>query len=273
MNLIQQSVLRADLDIPGFNVAKILESIVFGIIQGIAEFLPISSSGHIVIAQKLFGYAEPSVVENVLLHVGTLVAIVIFFFKDILDLFKVRRKEIFLIAIGTIPIVALVFFFGDSIEGLFKSTRVIGGALIITAIWLLSGSLVSRYASNNSENSKLSGWQALLVGISQAIAIVPGVSRSGATISTALLLKKNQDLAFRFSFLLSIPAVFGALLYKAKDIVAVNVADLAAMLLGSFIACVIGVFALWFLKRVLIKNKFYYFSVYCAILGLVLLFI
>lgn len=249
----------------------IIQSIISGILQGITEFLPISSSGHLVILHTLFGYTEPKVLEDVLLHAGTLVAIIIFFRKDIIGLVK-DRKSVFLIVIGSIPIIIAVLIFGDFVEKCFSSIRTVGIALLITGTWLLLASLVSKSAEDNTEGLKISPLHALLIGISQAIALFPGISRSGATISTALMLKRSRDTAFRFSFLLSIPALFGAVLYKAGDITEISSNELTIMALGSIIACFTGLAALWCLRKVLIKGKLYYFSLYCFAAGLAVIF-
>lgn len=251
---------------------SILESVISGIVQGATEFLPISSSGHLVILHTIFGYKEPKVLEDVLFHFSTLFAVIIFFRKDIAGLFK-DKKKILLIITGSIPVALAGFFFYETIERLFVNVKVVGIALLVTGVWILLGSFTSRNARGETQKSKLSLWHALLIGIGQTIALIPGISRSGATISTALLLKWDRKEAFTFSFLLSVPAILGAVLYKMKDLLLVGLVDVGTLACGGAVACIVGIAALWFLKKVLLGGKLYYFSIYCWIAGLIILFI
>jgi len=230
---------------------SIFESVISGIVQGATEFLPISSSGHLVILHTIFGYKEPKVLEDILFHFGTLFAVIIFFRKDIVGLFKDKKKFLLIIA-GSIPVAFAGFFFYGIIEQLFVNVKAVGIALLVAGLWILLGSFASR-------NVK--------------VALIPGISRSGATISTALLLKRDRKEAFTFSFLLSVPAILGAVLYKMKDLFLVGLVDVGVLACGSAVACIVGIAALWFLKKVLLGGKLYYFSIYCWIAGLIILFI
>jgi len=250
---------------------SILEAIVAGVVQGITEFLPISSSGHLVILHAFFGYTEPRILEYILLHAGTLVAIIIFFRNDILRLFRDRRLFL-MIAVGTVPIVIVGFLFGKYIEPLFASTKAVGIALLVTGFWILAGELISRSTVHGPRPTKIRWWQALFIGIAQAVALFPGISRSGATISTGLLCGKKRDEVFRFSFLLSIPALIGASLYKAAVLSETDLSNLGYMILGAGVSCIVGIAALWLLRNILMKKELYYFSVYCWVIGLITLF-
>ena len=187
---------------------SILETVISGIVQGITEFLPISSSAHLVILHTFFGYKEAKVLEDVLLHFGTLLAVLIFFRRDIINLFK-EKKKVLLIFVGSIPIVVAGFFFGKNIETLFSDTKAVGVALIVTSAWLLAADISLRLRREDKRSQALGVWHALVIGISQALAVIPGISRSGATISTGILLNRKRETSFRFSFLLSVPAILG----------------------------------------------------------------
>lgn len=251
---------------------NILESVISGVVQGLTEFLPVSSSGHLVILHSFLGYAEPKVLEGVLLHAGTLVAVIIFFRRDIVALLRNYRGLGVIIA-GTIPVVVVGFVFSDKIERLFVNVRIVGMALIFTGAWLFAGDLASRFKKETSGKKGFSIRQAFLVGIAQACALIPGISRSGATISAGLALGKSRQEAFRFSFLLSIPAVLGALIYKLGGASQYGLEDIAGPVLwGSVTACLTGIIALWFLRKVLLTKRFYFFSIYCWIVGLIALF-
>jgi len=239
-----------------------LKYILLGFIQGVTEFLPVSSSGHLVILQRVLGVGGEEIALSVILHLGTLFAVIIFFFKDILKLLG-NIKSLLLIAIvtiitGTIGIVGKDFF-----EGLFSSLKPVVLALVVTGIILL---LTKRFmdAKRNSLNIK----DAFFLGLAQGLAIIPGISRSGITISTLLFRKIDRETSFKFSFLASIPVILGAALLEAKKIdfaLQFNLLNFAAGFMSSFLT---GLFALWVLKLVLQKAKLHYFGYYCIVVAI-----
>lgn len=269
-----------------------------GLVQGIAEFLPISSSGHLSILQNLFKveYAESEhLLFDVLLHVGTLVALFVFYWKDIKSMvrdsvsfisgntqdsgeegrLKPSVRMVFLIVVATLPLV-VVLPFTDAVESLCGNTPFIAFALIITGVLLyISGKL----AEGRRTEKTASVTDALVVGLAQAVAVIPGLSRSGTTITVGLARGFRRDFAVRFAFLMSIPAVLGSTLVTLlKAIVNGGIvwANVPAYLVGMVIAAVVGYFALVFLKKILSgPSGFSKFAYYCwgvGVLSLVLSF-
>jgi len=238
---------------------SVLEAIISGIVQGVAEFLPISSSGHLVILHRLIGLKEPQIVFDIFLHVGTLIAVFIVFWRDIVDIFTTKKMLGVFILLGTAATVFFVLIFGANIEALFINVKFVGGMLILTGVWLIFGTFI-RFGSDG-----LSGFKAVLIGLAQGIAAIPGISRSGVTISTALFLGIDVKTAARFSFLLSIPAIIGAFFFKMKDVVSVGIN--AGYFIGLITSCIVGVLSLKLLLRVLYGNKFHIFGFYCIFIG------
>jgi len=242
--------------------------VISGIVQGAAEFLPISSSGHLVILHRLIGIGEPQIGFDIFLHLGTLLAIFIVFGKDILECFTSKKRIGFLVIAGSVVTVAWVLVFGKGIEASFGNPKTVGAMFIVTGAWLILGSFV-RFGTEG-----LTGLKAVLIGLAQGIAVMPGISRSGATISTGLFLGLSGDMAARFSFLLSIPAVIGAVLFKVRDGGAGFGGFSGYYIAGFAAALVTGVFSLKLLLRMLAKSRFHWFGIYCILLGIsVLLFL
>ncbi len=248
---------------------SIIEAIIIGLVQGLTEFLPISSSGHLVILQKLLKINLPGNLIEVSAHLGTLLSIILIYKNDIYDLiisFKSSKTKdyIIIVAIATIPSVVFVLIAKSFILTLFESSRSVSFALIFTGIVLF----ISHYG--NYTIKKLNISKGLIIGIFQALAILPGISRSGMTISIALLLGiKNVDAA-KFSFILAIPAIFGAAILTLIEIDLNEIDDLIFPLIAAaFIAFLSGYHALKFLIKILNNGKFYYFSIYCIFLGII----
>lgn len=239
------------------------EVIISGIVQGVTEFLPISSSGHLVILHKIIGLEEPQLALDIFLHIGTLVSIFIIFWKDIIRIVTVDRKACLFILLGTVATAAFVLLFGDMIESAFANVKAVGLMLIVTGIWLFFGGFL-RFGGEG-----LTGAKSILIGLVQGIAAMPGISRSGVTISTALFLGLDFKKAARFSFLLSIPAIIGAFFFKVKDADAMGFSFI--YLIGMIVACIVGVLSLKLLLRILNKGKFHLFGVYCIAMGVVTL--
>ncbi len=243
-----------------------LKYIILGIIQGITEFLPVSSSGHLVIIQKFIGVTEQAVVISVVLHLGTSLALVIFFFKDILNLLRNMRLLSYIIIVtlvtGIIGISGKGFF-----EKLFNSPRLVAVALIFTGIILI---LTRKFMEK--KRSALNIKDAFILGLTQGFAIIPGISRSGITISTLLFRGIDRETSFRFSFLASIPAVFGAAILEAKDISLTSNIGTKSLIIGFIFSLLIGLLSLRILKIILGKAKLYYFGYYCIIIAIITLF-
>jgi undecaprenyl-diphosphatase len=267
----------------------VLKAIILGLVQGLTEFLPVSSSGHLVLGQHLFGFKEPEILFDVILHTGTLVAVVLVFYKElgslILEFFRLpktlaqdggfsaawKERPVFrlmlLIIVGLIPTGLMGVLLKDVFESLFASTLAVGIALLITGAVLF---LTSRAPATGHNISGFKTRDALAIGIAQGLAITPGISRSGMTISTGLFLGLDRELAAKYSFLLSIPAILGALILEVKDGLsgAFGPMELAV---GFIAALISGYLALVLLLRLVRKGRLHYFAYYCWCVGLVTL--
>jgi undecaprenyl-diphosphatase len=245
----------------------LLEAIISGILQGLTEFLPISSSGHLVILHHLFGYKEPQLIFDIALHVGTLFSIIIYFRYDIIKMLKEETDLLKYILIATIPTGIIAFSFKGIFESFFSNIKIVGAMLLVTAVFLFVGDLASRKETKDSNRITAMSWlKALIIGIIQGISIIPGISRGGSTISTALLLKVGKRQAVKFSFLLSIPAVVGALLIEFP--IAVRDAILTPnMIFASIIAFFVGLVSIQVLVTSILHDKLRYFAAYCILVG------
>ena len=245
-----------------------IKYILLGIVQGFTEFLPVSSSGHLVILQKILGIHDHAVAISVVLHLGTLLAIIVFFWKDILNLLK-NFKLLILVAV-VVVITGLIGVLGkDFFESLFNSPKLVGLAWIFTGLLLVSTKKITQ-----ANRDKLNFKDAIILGLTQSVAIIPGVSRSGITISTLFFRKINPALAFTFSFLVSIPIILGAAILEARKIEIIPKSDFLNLGMGFVFSFFVGLAALLFLKTVITKAKFYYFGYYCILMAAVtLLFI
>lgn len=260
--------------------------IALAVIQGIAEFLPISSSAHLIIFRDVFniGTAITSDLElsfDIALHFGTLLAIVVYFFKDFLKiLIKGFTKGIkdedgkimYFVLFASIPAALVGIFFKDSVEFIRNNLYVIAFALVFMGVLLY---LVDKYSENNLEIKSMSLTSAFIIGISQAFALIPGFSRSGTTITTARLLKIKREEAAKFSFYLSAPVTFGAVLLDLMDkgtidILSENINLFASGIVVSFL---VGLFCISFLLKYLRKHDFKIFMIYRIILAIIVLII
>lgn len=230
-----------------------------GILQGLTEFLPISSSGHLVLVQSFIpGFSQPGVLLDVVLHLGTLFSIIYYYRRRIV---KLKLNYIYLIIIGTIPVVLIGFLFQDYIEMFFGSVKLVGIALIVTGIInLLTDRAVSR-------SVKVKYKESILIGFAQALALIPGISRSGSTISAGSNLGIDKRKAAEFSFLLSIPAILGASVLQIASYGSDGLGNMTYYIAGFFAAFITGVFAINLVLRSLKARNFKYFAVYCFIVG------
>ncbi len=256
----------------------IIQAIVLGIVQGITEWLPVSSSAHLVILQHLFGYGN-SVAFDIMVHGGTLLAVVLYFWRDFVmllrnlvftfvDIFKIGRKAFYrdedrmmtwYIVLATVPIVIVGLALQDYIEEIFNSLLLVGVALLITGFWLIS---TARKSGKGDVTLKTAMW----IGLAQSAAIIPGISRSGSTISTGMLLGVDKARAARFSFLLSIPAIGGAF---ALELLSIPAHDMFSLpnIVGFIASFTVGLATIHFLLGVIRRGKFYLFALYCWALG------
>ncbi len=262
---------------------NIIQAIILGIVQGLTEFLPVSSSAHLVFVTDIFGLQQ-NVAFDTLLHLGTLLAVVGYFWKDLitiissfisslLDIFRGRFKEgleekpfkklSWLLLVGTIPAGLMGILLKSQFEALFNSIIYVGIFLIVTGL-LLWGA--ERVKPGEKDIKDITFTNAIAIGIAQGIAIAPGISRSGATISAGLFSGLNRELAARYSFLLSIPAILGAALVQAKDITSFD-ASTAALIAGFVSAAIFGYLAIKLLLKIIKERSLMIFAYYCWIIG------
>lgn len=244
-----------------------IEAILLGIIQGITEFLPISSDGHLVIFQNLLGLKEPEFLFDILLHGGTLLATLLIFWKEIFALLK-HPRALLLIMAGCIPTALMGFFLVDIMERFWTMNVACIGLLITgTYMWLTRWAPKERLAVEELLFPTLTVPKAFLIGTAQGLALFPGISRSSLTITTALLLKSRRTEAVTFSFLLSIPSIIGAIglkLYKTPHLEL----NSFPMLAGFLSAFIVGLPSLWILIKIVRQGHFFKFSYYCWAVGI-----
>jgi undecaprenyl-diphosphatase len=256
------------------------QAIFLAIVQGITEFLPVSSSGHLVIFQKIFGFKEPPIAFDALVHFGTLFSVLIFFRKDIKKIIKGLFKEIrikkkgesthlmILLIIGSLPAVLFGFLLKEKIESIFNSISLLSVSFLITALILFLTGLVKE-KEKEIKKTKIS--DSIFIGLFQALAILPGVSRSGSTISGGLFRGIKKEDAFNFSFFLGIIAIFGATILQLPKITNFTSLEATTGIIGFLLSAIFGFLAIKILKPIVIKGKFYYFGIYCLVLGILCL--
>lgn len=248
--------------------------VLLGIVQGLTEFLPVSSSGHLVIAERFLGLDPPGVLLEAFLHVGTLAAVLWVFRSDIADLAKAftrrgtieRRKEFGLLVAGTVPIVVVGLFFRSIADAVFSSLAVVGGGLLVTAVALA----VADRLRTCAHRRELQFVDSLIVGVAQALALFPGVSRSGMTIAAGIARKVEPARAARFSFLLSIPALLGATALSLWDLAAGGgwSGDWLGIAIGTVASLIVGVIAIHALLAIVRRSRLGFFALYCVCAGL-----
>ncbi|MBN1405037.1 MAG: undecaprenyl-diphosphate phosphatase [Candidatus Omnitrophica bacterium] len=245
-------------------------AIASGVLQGVTEFLPVSSSAHLAILHNYLGYKEPQILFDIFLHIGTLFAVLVYFRKDIVAVFSKEKRVLFLVLISSIPTAAIGVLFKPFFEESFVNIKLIAVFLLINAFLLFTADLVMRLMAK-SKNSNIGFLKAFIIGTVQGAAILPGLSRSGTTISAALILNVKKADAVRYSFLLAIPAILGALIFKLNDIGSFCAASLAPFMAGALASFFIGLAAISILIKSVTKNKLYLFGVYCFLVGSVIL--
>ena len=258
-------------------------AIIMGIVQGFTEFLPVSSSGHLALVQNIVdfeAYMSSHMVFDIALHLGTLVSVVIAFWDDIKFLFvsgidwlrhgfKVEKHEgrntVFMLFIATLPLI-VAYLLKDKIEEVFQNPVLIGVALLFTAtiLWLSD-----RVTGGKKTGGTMGIKDALVIGLMQMIAVLPGVSRSGSTMTAGLFTGLKRDFAVKFAFLLSIPAVLGATVTSIPDVLAMTWTgnDVMTFLIGIVCAAVSGYYAIFMVRKIAASKNFKYFAYYCAFAG------
>ena len=244
-----------------------LDALILGILQGMTEFLPVSSSGHLVLGQKLLGINVPGNAFEVIVHIGTLMSVLVVFWPDIHRLLSEikessARTYIFALLLGTTPAIIVGLLLKDQIALMFDNVHSVALALMVTGIILISSKW---FLNTKSDLTVVKGFS---IGLAQALAIIPGISRSGATICTGLIMGLSAEEAARFSFLLSIPAIAGAGFLTAMDIdeLPLSVDVITVGLLSSFL---VGWAALKWLLNLLKTGKFHWFGIYCLLIGII----
>ncbi len=265
----------------------ILQAIIIGVVQGLTEFLPVSSSAHLVFVPYLLG-TESGLAFDTLLHIGTLVAVVVYFWNDLVHMLKsflssladlprgrfregLRedqfKKLAWMVIIGTIPAGFAGILFKDFFEGLFSNVPAVGAFLVVTGFLLYGSEMISRKTRSKADLGEMTIKNSLIIGVAQACAIAPGISRSGATISTGLFLGLERELAARFSFLLSIPAILGAALVQVKDISSLLDVTTGATIAGVIAAAISSYLAIKVMLKLVSERDLLVFAYYCWIIG------
>ena len=256
-----------------------IQALILGIIQGLTEYLPVSSSGHLAIGQALFGLedGESNLAFTVLLHVATVLSTVVILWSEIVWLFKdffkfqwnEGTKYIVNILISMIPVALVGFFFKDKIEEVFGSGLLIVGIMLLVTASLLTFS----YFAKPRQREEISPLHAFIIGIAQACAVMPGLSRSGSTIATGLLLGNKKEKLAQFSFLMVIPPILGEALLDVKDMIEIGFGEAmgglspVAALVGFLSAFIFGCIACKWMIDIVKKGKLIWFAVYCFIVG------
>jgi undecaprenyl-diphosphatase len=261
---------------------------VLGAVQGLTEFIPVSSSAHLVIVPWLLGWPDPSLLFDTMLHWGTLLALLLVFGRDLWAIFVATLQSLprrsladpnarlgWYIVLGTIPAVVAGFLLEDFFEQMYSDAVGTGASLVLTAVLLAGSEFLMRWRPSGQEIEQLSLGQAIAIGCAQAVALVPGISRSGSTIAMGLVAGLHREAAARFSFLLGIPAIFGAGLLQMAQALAEDAteitAHLPALIAGSVASAVVGYLVIRWLLSYLRDHTLYIFALYCLLLGLVVM--
>jgi undecaprenyl-diphosphatase len=251
--------------------------LLLGLVQGLTEFFPISSSGHLALLKNWFKISPPSLILEVSLHLGTLLAVVIVFFSELrkimLGLMK-KDKRIYLLfsylLVGSIPAALVGFFLHRSIEEFFQNNLAVSWFLIFTGFLLFLTKFLPKGEKNFFSLHQIGIKRAFLIGLAQAVAILPGFSRSGLTLSTGIFLKLEKETAYKFSFLLSLPVTLGAGLLEIPSLFTSSMSSpllLPPIFLSSLIAFLVGYLSLRYLVHLVKRGKLYYFAYYCWLVG------
>ncbi|MBQ6138396.1 MAG: undecaprenyl-diphosphate phosphatase [Methanobrevibacter sp.] len=266
----------------------IFQAIIIGLVQGLTEFLPVSSSAHLIFAQQALGVSEVGLAFDVLMHVGTLVAVIVYFFNDIVNMIKgfllslvdlkngnfigeikkdPYKKLAWLTILATIPVGVVGVLFNDVIESMFKGLTIPAFLLLITGCLLYAS---QRMNSGRIDVRNISLKEAIIMGCGQALAILPGLSRSGTTIAAGLFAGLDKEFAAKFSFILSIPAILGAAVFQLKDLSGGSI-EIGACIAGFVVAIISGYLAISVLLKIVREKSLDIFAYYCWIVGIIVL--
>jgi undecaprenyl-diphosphatase len=259
-----------------------LQGAILGLVQGITEFLPISSSGHLVLVPWFLNWEEPGLPFDTMVHLGTLLGVVAYFRKDLVEIIRaflsdlrsggrptsVQSKLAWLIILGTLPAALMGLLFEDFFESLFSAPFWVACLLLVTGIILALSEAIGTTRRNLEEISWL---DSLVIGIAQGCAIAPGISRSGATVATGLFSGLHREAAARYSFLLSIPIILGTSVLQLRDLVQSPeaVAQVPTIAIGFVVAALSGYFSIKFLLHYLRRGRLYPFAIYCWTVGII----
>lgn len=246
---------------------SIADALVLGILQGLTEFLPVSSSGHLALANHLLGLKdlESNIAVVLILHLASLAAVFLYYWRRLLELARLRRRELAMLVLATLPIVAVGALLGKHLEKAQGMPLLVCGCLVVNGIFLLAADRLGR---GDQQIAQAPWWKILAVGLAQA-ARLPGLSRSGSTIGTGWLVGLDRVEAVRFSFLLSIPAVLGAAVWKARelDLHAVSL-PVVPILIGAAVTFALSLASIRVVEMLSARNRFLVFSVYSVLAGL-----
>ncbi|HXX33415.1 MAG TPA: undecaprenyl-diphosphate phosphatase [Thermodesulfobacteriota bacterium] len=254
----------------------IVQAVILGLAQGLGEFLPISSSAHLVLVPWFFRWTDPGLTFDVALHVGTLVAVVLYFWRDwwqliikgFTDVRSTKGRLFWYLAAATVPGAAAGYLLEEKAETVFRSPALIAVMLILMGILLY---WADRRSAKNIEMNHITFGASILIGISQALAIIPGVSRSGITMTTGLLTGMTREGAARFSFLLSTPIILGAAMVKLPHVISNSSMITLSFVIGMLVSCITGIVSIGFLLRYVQTKNFLPFAWYRFILGALVL--
>ncbi|MBU2595931.1 undecaprenyl-diphosphatase UppP [Patescibacteria group bacterium] len=253
----------------------IFQAIIYGLIQGIAEFLPISSTAHLILLPYFFHWQDPGLSFDVFLHLGTLIAIISFFARDWVEIFKDKKyKLLALIIIACIPAAILGYAFEGKIETSLRSPLLIAATLAIFGLVIY---LVDRFMKHTQKLKNMNYGQSILIGLGQSLALIPGISRSGATMTAGIALGFKRKTAAKFSFLIATPIMLGATIFRAKDLVDLPITgwfngfSLLAAIIGFLAALISGYLAIKYLLKYLEKGSFTPFVIYRIVLAIVII--
>ncbi|MCX6811207.1 MAG: undecaprenyl-diphosphate phosphatase [Candidatus Berkelbacteria bacterium] len=254
---------------------QLFQALVYGLVQGIAEFLPISSTAHLILIPYFFHWKDPGLSFDVFLHLGTLIAIIYFFAKDWFGIFKEKKyKLLALIIIACIPAAILGYAFESKIEISLRSPLLIASTLAIFGLIIY---LVDRLIKHTQKLKNMNYWQSILIGLGQSLALIPGISRSGATMTAGIALGFKRRTAAKFSFLIATPIMLGATIFRAKDLSSLPINDwfngfsLFAAIIGFLAALISGYLSIKYLLKYLSHGSFTPFVIYRIVLAIIII--
>lgn len=266
---------------------NVIHAVVLGLIQGLAEFLPISSSGHLLLAQAAFGIPDASLLMTILLHVGTLAAVLTVFWRDWWEMLKnpFKNHVFWMLVLASLPALVAALLLGDMLDNLFANPAThwyVGIFFLCTAALLVVAERFGRHPmpvgrhARKQDVGEVKTSQALAMGVMQGVALLPGVSRSGSTIVGGMLSGLNRATAAKFSFMMSVPAILGSLVFEGKDLIETGLSGAfaegwAAPLIGVVVAAVSGYLAIRWMLKLIQKVSLNWFALYVGVLGLLVL--